>query len=317
MAGSVIQTLNLPFTVSYGFVPLGITSNVLTTLGGWRTRLMLAFIGAGPLVAIGILIVLSLSSVRDGLLGFVLLLFWTTYPFIQFHGRHTFHLEFLVIASFVGFLSLLARSVRHIAQGRRPSLKQTGRATGLLAGLLVVSIVFIAGARAVQAAQVQRLLTTYERARADVITSPAALFGTAAPAPVVQQAMIVVDVSASGCARPPGVVTLRYPPDADADFTQDVRVSVRPARIFAPVYAMTSAKSGPVAFSGVEVPPESAACVRVSQVRGIEPLLWVDATLAPGWQNGPLHQRVYIGTAFPERVWLKLAHWWPSLATVG
>jgi hypothetical protein len=72
-------------------------------------------------------------------------------------------------------------------------------------------------------------------------------------------------------------------------------------------------KGEPSRFIGVEGP----ACIHVSRVRGIDQLLWIDATVTPDWTAESLHQRVYIGTAFPQRVWLKIAHWWPSFAALG
>ena len=73
------------------------------------------------------------------------------------------------------------------------------------------------------------------------------------------------------------------------------------------------AKGETLRYVGVEGP----ACIHVARVRGIDQLLWIDATVTPDWTDASLHQRVYIGTAFPQRVWLKLAHWWPSIAALG
>jgi hypothetical protein len=103
MTGAVLQTLNLPFSVTYGRAPAGATG-ILGRLSEWRTRLMLSLIGSGPLVAFALLLIVGLSNLRDEAVGVALLLFWTAYPFFQFHGRHTFHLEFLVIAGFMALL---------------------------------------------------------------------------------------------------------------------------------------------------------------------------------------------------------------------
>jgi hypothetical protein len=110
----------------------------------------------------------------------------------------------------------------------------------------------------------------------------------------------------------PASVTVRYQGGNDQDFTRPLQIPSR-ARVFLPIYAIDAAHGQSSRFTGVEAP----ACVRVSRILGIDQLLWIDATLAPDWTAKPLYERVYIGTAFPERIWLKIAHWWPSFANLG
>jgi len=62
---------------------------------------------------------------------------------------------------------------------------------------------------------------------------------------------------------------------------------------------------------------EGASCVGMSRVTGIDHLLWLDATLTPDRAARPLHQRVYIGTAIPTPIWLRLARWWPGISNLG
>ncbi|HXD72398.1 MAG TPA: hypothetical protein VN628_01610 [Vicinamibacterales bacterium] len=320
MTGAMIQTLNLPFTVAYGAWPSGVTNRVLTALGSWRTQLMLVFIGCGPLVALALLVFAGLTRLRDAAVGFLLLIFWTAYPFIQFHPRHTFHLEFLVIAGFMALLSLAGRSFRQVRQGSWPSLRCVLQAKGLVIGMVAAGIVVLLALRGVQSLQAERLFDQYQQARTDDLPSAATLFEpreAASPAFRIQQAFIVVDVARTGCAKPPDVVTFRYPPDPDTDFTQEVAVPQKPVRIFAPVYGIDSPRTGGARFSGVDVAPESAACVRVSKVRGLDQVLWIDARLTPDWRKSALYQRLYIGPAFPERLWLKLAQWWPGISNLG
>src|SRR5205814_5697538 len=66
-----------------------------------------------------LVVIVGLSRLRGAAVGVALLLFWTAYPFFQFHGRHTFHLEFLVIAGFMALLSLLARSAMSMTRDRK------------------------------------------------------------------------------------------------------------------------------------------------------------------------------------------------------
>ena len=88
-------------------------------------------------------------------------------------------------------------------------------------------------------------------------------------------------------------------------------------RVFFPAYAIDLGQGNWARFAGVEVGEDGAACVRLSRVRGIDEAIWLDATLAPGWRQQPLYERLYLGPAFPERVWLKIAHWWPAVAALG
>jgi len=319
MTGSVIQTLNLPFSITYGRAPTGVTG-FLARVDDWRASLMLMLIGTGVLVALLILFFVSLSHVKDGLIAFAVIVFWTAYPFIQFHGRHVFHLEILVIALFVALLSLVARSVRQFTQRAWPSMTQALRATALVFGLIAASILILLGTRAVQSLGVQQLLTSYEKA-ATGPAAPASIFDPPASGAPFQQVMLSVDVTAKACEAPPEILTIRYQAVKDRDFSREFRLPATPAgkttRVFVPVYAMDAPGGEASRFTGIDVPPAAAACVRISRVRGIDQLLWVDATLAPGWQRQPLHQRLYLGAAFPERVWLKIAQWWPAFAALG
>ncbi len=306
MAGSIIQTLNLPFGITYGRAPAG-AGGVLAALGEWRTRLMLSLIGTGPLVALALLFIVGVANLRDGIVGLGLFVFWTAYPFIQFHGRHTFHLEFLVIAGFMALFSLAARSAISFWRGARPAPLAVARAAGLLAAAVLMSVIAIAVGRAVQEPQVRALLERYEDAPIQPLRVDA-LFDPPAGQARMQQAMIAVEAS---CPAPVSV-TVRYDAPADRDFTRTMQVPAS-ARVFMPVYANEVATGGSARFTGIDGP----ACVRASRIRGIDQVLWIDAVLTPGWRQQPLHQRVYLGTAFPERIWLKLAQWWPSLATLG
>jgi hypothetical protein len=91
----------------------------------------------------------------------------------------------------------------------------------------------------------------------------------------------------------------------------------RSTRVFFPAYDIVRPDGRHVRFAAIDVPESGAACVRLSRVDGIDRDLWLDATLAPDWRNQPLYQRLYIAPLFPERVWLRIAHWWPSLAAIG
>ncbi len=338
VTGSVVQTLNLPFSIAYGSAPTGVTNRLLTWLADLRLKLMLALIGSGPAVA-GLLIVLIASSrLRDGLVAFGLLIFLTAYPVIQFHGRHTFHLEFLVIAAFVWLASLAFRSGRQIVGGRWPSALAVVRATGLVAGLIAVSVLVVVSARLVQIPQARGLLDRYDHAPADALTLTAAheadgqtllsaAVFDAADGRHVQQVLLVADVSAASCAHTPAELTLRYlqdgnRPPVDYDFSTRVTLPATQrggaaTRVFFSAYAVDLGQGNSARFSGIDVADAGAACVRLSRVRGVDDAIWLDTTLAPDWRQQPLYQRLYLGPVFPERVWLKIAHWWPAFAALG
>jgi hypothetical protein len=307
MTGSVIQTLNLPFSVTYGRAPDGATG-ILGRLSEWRTLLMLSLIGTGPLVAFVLLVIVGASNIRDAAVGMVLLLFWTAYPFIQFHGRHTFHLEFMVIAGFMAMFSLIARGALRMAQGSFPRPWHVARAAGLVAALGVVWAAVLLTGRAVQTPQARALLSAYEQAAVEPLAPEARLFDPPGREARVQQTMIVVEASCPQAV----VVSVRYQAPKDFDFTRPMTLPAK-ARAFLPVYAMDLPSGEPSRFTGVEGP----ACIHVSRIRGIDQLLWIDATLTPDWASAPAYQRVYLGTAFPVRVWLKIAHWWPSFTNLG
>ena len=336
--GSLLQTLNLPFTIAYGSAPLGVASRVLVPLFRVRSTLMLALIGSGPLAAALLIVLLGCSRLRDALAASAVLLFVGTIPVIQFHGRHTFHLEFLVIGIFIWLISLLVRGGRAVAAHRVPSAHAALRAAATVAVVAVVWILLMFVTRAIQIPGARALFARYESARTD----PLRLTETARDAGNVrlaadafaaqahgrlQQQLFVVDVTPGACAMPPTLLTVRYLDDGNRepveyDFSSELMLPVtsdpsRSTRVFFPAYDIVRPDGGHVRFAAIDVPESGAGCVRLSRVDGIERDLWLDATLPPDWRELALHQRLYIAPLFPERVWLRIAHWWPSLAAIG
>jgi len=338
-AGSTISTLNLPFSITYGRAPWGVTNRALTALGDLRARLALAFFGTGPFAAALLLFILGSSRPRDAAAGAAILLFTAAYPVIQFHGRHTFHLEFLVIGLLVWLASLLARSGREIAMGNRPGAPALARSLGVVAGTVALAIVAIVTARLLQGPQTRAMLARYESSTVDALSlarSPAGdgqvRLSTDAfpprPNREFQQVFLVADVSTVSCGAAPKALTLRYLDQdlrtpVEYDFTTRVALpnaldQSPPTRVFFAAYAFSTRDDRRVGFVGVDVPAGSEGCVRLSRVRGgLDDELWLDATLVPGWRERPLYQRLYLAPLVPERAWLKIARWWPSLAALG
>ncbi len=339
VTGSVVQTLNLPFSIAYGSAPTGVTNRLLVWLADLRLRLMLALIGTGPAVAGLLIVLIACSRLRDGLVSFALLIFLTAYPVIQFHGRHTFHLEFLVIAAFVWLASLAFRAGRQVVSGHWPPALAIARGTGLVIGLIAVLVLIVVAARLVQVPQARGLFDRYEHASTDALTLTAvhqangqtllsAAIFEAVDGRRVQQALLVADVSAAlPCAHAPDELTIRYlqggnRPPVDYDFSTRVALPATRSgggatRVFFPAYAIDLGQGNSARFAGVEVTEAGASCVHLSRARGVDNAIWLDATLAPDWRQQPLYQRLYLGPVFPERVWLKIAHWWPAVAALG
>jgi hypothetical protein len=336
--GSLLQTLNLPFTIAYGGAPLGVMNRILVALFRIRSTLMLALIGSGPLAAALLIVLLGCSRLRDGLVASLVLLFVGTYPVIQFNGRHTFHLEFLIIGVFIWLVSLLSRSGRAVAARRVPSTQAVMSAAAAAAVVAVIWIVLMFVTRAIQIPGARALFASYESATAQ----PVRLTETARGAGNVrlaadafasqtrgrlQQQFFVADIVPGSCSQTPEHLTVRYLDDenrapVEYDFSTEVMLPVlsdqtRPTRVFFPAYDVVRPDGGHVRFAAIDVPESGAGCVRLSRVGGLDRDLWLDATLTPDWRDQPLYQRLYIAPLFPERVWLRLAHWWPSLAALG
>jgi hypothetical protein len=180
------------------------------------------------------------------------------------------------------------------------------------------------------------LLTAYDQAETKAVRSTRTslddgrvrllmpMFEDATRQAAMRHALLVVDFPAEGCATAPVDVTFRYQGagvPAELDFSHTVKVPAvapgnKPARVFFPAYGVARGNPSP-GFIGLEVPAAQADCVRVMQIRDTRPLpLLLDVTLLPGWENGPLHARLGLMALMPEAVWVRMARWWPRLASL-
>jgi hypothetical protein len=337
MAGSALHVLNLPFSISYGIVPIGITNAVATWLSEVRAWIMLAFAGAGPMIAV---LLLTLIGMRDRIavcVAFVVLAFWSTYPYLQFHGRHVFHLEMLVIVIVLWTAALSVRTFRDVYATRE--WKDAGRrglqSLAVIAAFICVAIAGIGTARLVQGPRVRAMLGRYadaavERLDVEHVTEGDRLvrlsplvFEPADTRARIQQAMLVLEIT-SLCDLREVPVHVRYEAlgTGELDFSRDLTVAAPvhagASRVFLPVYSIEQADGRLSRFVGVDVPTSSATCVRISRARELEhePLL-LNATLPEDWQSQPVYQPLYIGPLIPERVWLRVARRWPRVAELG
>ena len=333
MAGSALHVLNLPFSISYGVVPLGITNPVMSWLGHVRTYVMLALVGVGPLAAAWLLVLIGMRDRIAACVAFVLLMFWACYPYLQFHERHVFHLEILTILVLLWAARL---SWLTVAAVRADVAWATGRrmlwSASLLAGLVGCCVIAVAIAREMQEPRAHEVFAQYANAAeepvevqrasaaADVVRLEPALFDVAAAPQRIQQAMLVLDVT-SACGPHEVSVHVRYEGTGATDFSRDLTVAVgskgASSRAFLPVYSLERA-DGVSRFVSVDIPAAAAPCLRLARARELERVpLMLDAVLSRDWQSQPLAQQLYIGPILPERVWLRVARWWPRVAGLG
>lgn len=334
MIGSVLSVLNLPFSNTYGYAPLGVSNAFLVRLGTWRVWLLLRFAGAGPLLAATLIVLIGMTRPRDAVVGFVLVVFFAAYPFLQFHDRHIFQLEFLVTGMLVWLASLGWRAA--VSQpAPLPSL--VWRSIALMAAMCVAVAAAVAVARTVQKPGARALLDAYDQAPTEAVPASrislddghirllTSMFDRASQEPGPRHALVVVDVLSDGCASSSVDLTFRYQRvgvPADFDFSRSVTVPAaaagsEPTRVFFPAYGM-GAGDPEAGFIGIDVPAAQADCIRIARVRDTRSLpLLLGATLAPGWENGPLYARVGLAPLMPESVWVRVARWWPGVAALG
>ena len=340
MAGSALHVLNLPFTIVYGLFPTGVTNTILVSLLTWRTQAVLALIGAGPLVAACLLVLIAMRRPWDACVAFVVLLFWTTFPFLQFGLRHVFHLEMLIIAVVMATVLLAWRTVSDTIRGGSwvETIRRASKSAVLVSALFACIVAAIAAGRGLQASRVRALFDEYAGAPTEPVSTslervddlrvrlvPAVFEAAGFPARF-EQGMLVLMFRPHACAHSRVGLNVRYEAYGTAgsalDFSRELTVPVAsgaamPTRVFLPVYSVPLGE-GVYRFSGVELPAADAACASISRARQIERLpLLLDVTLLPGWDSESPHQRVYLGPILPERLWLKVAQWWPRVAALG
>ncbi|HUK33167.1 MAG TPA: hypothetical protein VLV86_04590, partial [Vicinamibacterales bacterium] len=337
MAGSLLRVLNLPFSISYGIVPVGVTNAFITWLAHARASIMLALSGVGPMAAFALLVLIGTRNRVAAILGFVILLFWGAYPYLQLQGRHVFHLEIVTIAALLWTAQMLWRTLRETMTNN--SWRQVGRRAlqsfATVTGLILVGILGLGLLRNVQVPRVRALFDHYVDApqeRVDVqeavepdrlVRLRTAMFEPPGPAARIQQAMLVMDVMSS-CGSDDIPVHVRYERagTTELNFSRDFTVSAssraESTRVFVPVYSIEMANGSVSRFVSVDVPAAAKKCVRLSRARELEQIpLMLDASLPYDWRSRPLYQRLYIAPIMPERVWLRVARWLPRVAEIG
>lgn len=335
MAGSALHILNLPFTIGYGIVPLGIGNRLMTIVEEARATGMLMLSGAGPMIAALLVVLIGMRDRIAACLAFIVLGIWAAYPYLQLQGRHVFHLEIVSIVLLLWAAELTVRTAIEIVRERSwlTAGKRAGLSLATLTALVLSGVAGIGLVRLIQQPRARAVFEKYAQAaneRVDIRQTDggavthldAELFEPAQSRDRIQQAMLVVELAA-GCASSDMVVHVRYQRIGleDIDFSRDVSMT-SPAhgstRAFVPVYSLETADGRTSRFAGVDVPAAALRCVRLSRARAAEKMpLLLDAMLPDDWRSQPIYRRLYLGTVMPERVWLRIARWWPRVSELG
>jgi hypothetical protein len=334
MIGATLTVLNLPFTISYGYAPAGVTDAWLVSLAERRAQIMLTLSGAGPVVLMLVLMLLAARHLRAALTIGVLILAWTAYPFLQFQGRHVFHLELLTLGLLGALAALVVEWIRRpVAPELR--VRALGQGAGLVLGTLSLIVGGLTLARAVQEPRARALLQSYAsapRQPLDLSREPGAdglvrLTPRVLEAPLPQghaATFLVVEVTGNGESRqvPVAIKYDEREPALRLDFSRSRDVHVEAggrAQVYFPAYAMYQNGQVLSRFQSIEVPQQDAERVRLYRLGGAEHWpLWLETIVEESTgQAPPLAQRLYLKLLVPERVWLKAVQWWPQLSSVG
>jgi hypothetical protein len=288
---AVDRVTQFPFAVLEPPVP-----DLAPDLYGWRFRVLRHFRGTGLLFVIGALLAVATADLRIGLFLVFLVLYFSSYPAIQYGYRHAFHLEVIPIWSmafvcYVGFLGI--RRARQLVDPAVvwPAVRRVAIAVACGAGIVAGGWAGLAVLRSVQSRNVAAMLKVYLHApkTAADVEDPDEAGVQKILMPGNQKyphQFLDIVLRGSSCASAP--VTLRYEKRIDADLTRTIHLpsnstSDEPTHIFIPVYKF---------FEGVEMSSANTGCLvgifRVDD-RVSAPLL-LTAVLPPDWEHGPLFQ---------------------------
>ncbi|HUK37185.1 MAG TPA: hypothetical protein VLV86_24890, partial [Vicinamibacterales bacterium] len=311
--GSVIKVLNLPFSIGFGMVPIGVSSPVIARAYRLRSWLLTAAEGVTPALLCALILVLATDRPRYALALTTLLLFFAAYPVLQYDGRHVFHLEFLAL--WIDALTLWWL-LAHAAEIRRRIFDPHSirRIVLVAAAMALMIFVPIAVLRLYQRGRVQALLAGYAHdpeGQARVVATKVspdtvrlevdgAALSERLRAPIAA-AMLAVRVGGPGVTCRSGDVELvvRYlqrDNSSREDFSHVVHVpttaGVSTSSVaYIPVYVF--AHNPYVRFAGIEVPHAQSECIAVSRLEGTDRLrLLLETVVAERSEPVPLYQRL-------------------------
>jgi len=271
--------------------------------------------GLWPWPLVFALLLLCLTTLRVGLFALLSVAYLSGYPALQFQERHFFHLEF-VAWMLLGFaIAVIASGARAVIQPQRRQVLTAGlpgsRPALIAVGSLVVLVVLTAtplwALRRQQSTTVTELLAGVARAqRADLPIAPVAAGDTTAfllpelsrrlpPDGGVHAHYLAAEFGGTECNAMRVTVTQRYRATQPGyDFTHQTAVEIPvsdattqlvfPAYYRNPLSVMPADE--PMAFAGLELPSDSANCLRRIAVLETpsHPAL-LDLRLPPDWQR--------------------------------
>lgn len=293
---STLRVMDLPFYL-FGTGPE--TTLNRSPLGEFLTN----FVGTGRLAVFITVVILGAASWQWGLFAVFVVMYFGSYPSLQFASRHFFHLEFLGWWAIAFVVAQMIRTALWLATGAEPAWA-TGDGKMVRRGLLFAAVVAaviwlpLPLARAYQDATIATLtqdllaaprvpvaLSPEAGGAGLVLTSPPLLEGSP---DLTQTALLDVTLDLAACPSgvPLGVLYDKANPFYDFSASIAMQPAGRPAeRILVPVYR---------GFLGLSLGGAPASCVtrveRLESVRGL-PLLPV-LTLPPGWRDLPRHQSI-------------------------
>ena len=262
----------------------------------WRDRLLRRLLGGGLYWVAAAVLIAAGTDLRVGLFLLLFVVYFCGYPALQFHPRHTFHLEFIPWWAMGFIVAGAGRWIwTRITTGRPSPIVEPAAVRRIcvfaLASASLFAVTWIS-LRALQDGNVRRMFDAYIAAPKDsleyVASAPGALHPVSFPeGQLYPAAFLEIDLRSAACG-PAAAVTIRYEPRPDAELSRTFNLppgqgSPAVTRVFTPVYEF---------FRGLEFSDERDGCVagiyRFSDLRSF-PVL-VNATLTPDWQRQPLHQ---------------------------
>jgi hypothetical protein len=298
---SALHIVQLPF--GWRKPPLPNTAKALYAI----RRTILEWTRGSGLILVALAIGLTMvDNVRLGLFLVFFVLYFGSYPALQFANRHFFHLEFVTWWA-AGFLIHLAltKGPLLIRGGARDAVKPGAfrRAAVGLAAVASVLVVTLWMLRAYQELTLRPLLHRYVGAEKDEVSSRRVPQGGFVPIASAAAAtdpetaeLLEVNLNLPRCGDTASV-TFRYDKALRHDFSRtftlrDHAGSEGPTRIIVPVYR---------GFQGLELPDAAPGCIggayrvrRPDQFR-----LMLIGILPPNWERARLYQRFRDWTLVP------------------
>ena len=336
MLGSAVHVFELPFRIVSDRT-FGATAAPILWAARKRGALVDLFYGTGVIAALGALILIGTDNLRYAAVGFILLFGWATYPFLQFEGRHVFHLEFVVLGIIAAALSLAWTKIRDAQRtGMLTDLsRRAARSVLVVAALSTAVVAALFVARTVQRNRAPRLIARYDAApiaplpqrieplagtRVRVAVDPFQPFSATYGA---EEVMLVAEFRGGACARHSIDATFAYEHAAGVaglDFTRELTVAAGPSvasRVFFPAYALRRSDRPASRFVGVDLAADSAACLQLSRVLDLGDAPFLNAIVTRGGPPPVLEQRLDVSSTLPPWIWGSLVRIWPRIGAVG